>query len=205
LAISQTSIEAPAKETDRFRTAVTFEMPGATWEYVNALHAMYRFHENWPKGMLCHITGEAESGIRSIGIWRSRELEQEYFRRVAVEVITESVRVIGPPPAEAEAENFEPRACAISRVLLTDLCAAFADIGEDPDGGAIHMLGTDPVIDRGAPVLEPGTTCEGLILAWTTSDPGGAVEHRVWTSADHALGESLPLRRISFGSTELPA
>src|SRR4051794_39439290 len=112
-------------------------MPGATWEYVNELHALYRFHENWPDGMLCHITGEVGEGIRSIGLWRNRRLEQEYFVRVAVEVITDSIGEIGPPPVDAAAGNFEPRGTAISRALMTDLCEAFAGIGEDPDGSAI--------------------------------------------------------------------
>lgn len=183
-------------------------MPGATWEYVNELHAQYRFHENWPNGMLCHITGEVDEGIRSTGLWRNRELEQEYFRRVAMEVITNSIHEIGPPPAEAEAENFAPRDCAISRVLLTDLCSAFADIGEDHDGSAINALGTEPVIATrrcgAAEYLDHAP--DGLILAWTTSDEDGETEHQVWATAEHASGDEIhTLRRISFGSRELRA
>lgn len=181
-------------------------MPGATWDYVNELHAQYRFHENWPNGMLCHITGEVDEGIRSTGLWRNRELEQEYFRRVALEVITKSIHEIGPPPAEAEAENFAPRGCSISRVLITDLCSAFADIGEDLNGDAIHALGTEPVIATlrcgAAEYLDHAP--EGLILAWTTKDDEVETEHQVWASAELASGDEIhPLRRISFGASEL--
>ncbi|MBJ7354751.1 MAG: hypothetical protein JHC98_07995 [Thermoleophilaceae bacterium] len=196
----------PAKATDRFGTAVTFEMPGATWDYVNELHAQYRFHENWPNGMLCHITGEVDEGIRSIGLWRNRELEQEYFRRVAVEVITDSIRDLGPPPVDAEAENFEPRAASVSGVLLTELCTAFADIGEDSDGRAINALGTEPVIATlpcgDADYLDHAP--EGLIIAWTTEGPDGCSQHQVWAASEHASGGEIhPLRRISFGLSEL--
>ncbi|MGH2959920.1 MAG: hypothetical protein ACRDKE_09960 [Solirubrobacterales bacterium] len=121
-------------------------MPGASWEYINELHAQYRFHENWPVGMLCHITGEVDDGIRSVGLWRNRELEQEYFRSIAMDVITDSVHDLGPPSADAEAGNFEVSDLAVSRVLLTGLCAEFADIGEDADSTAINILGTEPVL-----------------------------------------------------------
>lgn len=175
-------------------------MPGATWDYVNELHGKYRFHEVWPNGMLCHITGEVDEGIRSIGLWRSRELEQEYFLGVAVEVITDSIHDIGPPPADAAAGNFEPRASAISNVLLTDLCEDFADIGEDLDGSAINALGTEPVITIGGAPLLAGEEYEGLIIAWTED----GVEHQVWTATEHALGgEVHALKRISFGAREL--
>jgi hypothetical protein len=175
-------------------------MPGATWDYVNELHAQYRFHENWPNGMLCHITGEVDEGIRSIGLWRNREMEQEYFRRVALEVITDSIHDLGPPPAQAEAENFAPRATALSNVLLTDLCAAFADIGEDLDGSAINALGTEPVLAIGAPSPLVGDEHEGLIIAWSEA----GVDHQVWTSDELASGDEVyPLKRISFGSSEL--
>lgn len=183
-------------------------MPGATWDYVNELHAQYHFHENWPNGMLCHITGEVDEGIRSIGLWRNRELEQEYFRSVAVEVITDSIHDLGPPPADAEAGNFEPRASSLSRVLMTDLCAAFTDIGEDADGSAINVLGTEPVIATircgAADYLDHAP--EGLIIAWTTEDDDCEIEHQVWASAEYASGGEIhPLKRISFGSSELLA
>lgn len=196
-------------------------MPGATWDYVNALHALYRFHENWPYGMLCHITGEVDSGIRSVGLWLDRDTEQEFFRKTAVEVITESVHDIGPPPADPAASNFEPWAVGVSRVVMTAACDAFADIGSDADGSAINVLGTTPVIvsvPSGETQFRPFAAFDpaheapgGLIIAWDTTD---GYEHQVWASEDHARGalsstdpdlKIYPLKRISFGASELHA
>lgn len=208
----------PAVVTDRFKTSVTFDMPGATWDYVNAMHTSYLFHENWPDGMLCHITGEVGTGIRSLGLWTNRETEQEFFRKVAMVIITDSIHELGPPPVETEAESFAPRAQTIERVVMTELCEAFADIGPDLDGSAIHTLGTDPVIvsfpssakrfRSFEPYKSTDQAPEGLIIAWTTSGPERKLDHQVWASAEHA-GESVPgseihgLKRISFGSSEL--
>jgi hypothetical protein len=211
----------PVRTTDRFKTAVTFDMPGATWDYVNSLHALYRFHENWPYGMLCHITGEVDSGIRSVGLWLDRTTEQEYFRRVALEVITDSIHEIGPPPVDPSGNNFEPRAIEVTRVAMTDACRPFADIGSDADGSAIHVLDTEPVIlsiPKAATQFRPFAAFDpeheapgGLIIAWDTSDGN---EHQVWASKDHAMKalaehkselEIFPLKRISFGSSELNA
>lgn len=208
----------PAIVTDRFKTLVTFDMPGATWDYVNAMHKTYRFHENWPEGMLCHITGEVGSGIRSIGLWTNREIEQEFFRKVAMVIITDSIHELGPPPVETDGESFAPRDQVIERVVLTELCDAFADIGPDLDGDAIHSLGTEPVIvsfpSRAKafrpfePFKSKDEAPEGLIIAWTTNGPEGKFDHEVWSSSEHA-GEPVPgselhgLKRISFGSSEL--
>lgn len=192
-----------------FTTAVTFDMPGATWDYVNALHAEYHFDERWPEGMLCHITGEVDRGVRSIGLWRTQALEQEYFRKVAVEVITASIQKLGPPPGADAGENFEPRPEGITGLLATDLCESFADIGPDDDGAAIAALGTQPVIATVDTSSEQsvfaGDLADGLIVAWTAVTSEGEVEHQVWASEDcaPAAAKSHPLKRISFGSSEL--
>jgi hypothetical protein len=195
-----------------FTTDVTFDMPGATWDYVNAMHAEYRFHEHWPAGMLCHITGEVDQGIRSIGIWRNRELEQHYFQNVAIEVITKSIQKLGPPPIDADGENFEPRSSRITGLLASSLCNAFADIGPDLDADAINALGTTPVIACFGSSADTPTVFgldeipEGLIIAWTISTPEGERELQVWASAEQAPAtETHKLRRISFGSSELQA
>jgi hypothetical protein len=197
-------------------------MPGATWDYVNEMHAQYAFHENWPEGMLCHITGEVDEGIRSIGLWTNREVEQKYFRTVALGVITDSIHELGPPPEDSGAENFEPRESAISRLLLTAACESFADIGPDNDGSAINALDTEPVIatlDSDARGFQPfaflgddHAVPEGLIIAWNSNGTSPAREHQVWASAEEAsqhltdldqAPEIHPLKRISFGASEL--
>jgi hypothetical protein len=210
----------PARTTDRFKTLVTFDMPGATWDYVNLLHEKYKFHEQWPYGMLCHITGEIDAGISSIGLWRDRAVEQDYFRKVALGVITESINQIGPPPSDSAGGDFEPRERAMSNLVMTDLCDGFADIGEDVDGGAIHVLGTEPVLvtfPSGVPHSRPieqlkldGSAPVGLIIAWDSTGVEGTREHQVWSSEELAMQavtdfepELLPLKRISFGSSEL--
>lgn len=202
--------------TDRFQLGVTFEMAGIDWNYVNALHAQYKFHERWPAGMLCHITGEFDGGIRSAGLWTDVIDEQKYFRQTAVPVITDSIMAMGPAVSDEETIDFEPVSREVMHLCLTRLANSFADIGADEDASAVHALGGQPVavrlhISEGVTAL--GDEVDGLVVAWTERDGERPVETQVWSSADHAeragalahagLTEMNPLRRISFGPAEL--
>lgn len=200
IAPSSASAHQPASRPSDFTWAVTFDMPGLDWSYVNALHGRYRFHENWPEGMLCHFTGPVSGGIRTIGIWTNRAEEQEYFRKTAIEVITNSVRELGPPPAGDQAGDFEPDASDIHRLVLSDECTAFADIGEDADASAVHVLGTQPVTARFeysaldtrdydatiAKLSHGAALPEGMLLALTELRGSALVETQVWTSEEAA-------------------
>lgn len=187
---------APAERPRDFTWSVTFDMIGLDWEWVNALHGQYRFHENWPDGMLCHFTGPVSGGVRTIGIWTDRAQEQEYFRKTAIEVITNSVRELGPPPAGDQAGDFEPVARDIHRLALTHACEAFADIGEDADASAINALGTQPVTarfefsaldahDYDATIAQLGWGAalpEGMLLALTERRGPALIETQIWSS-----------------------
>lgn len=200
IAPSSASAHLPASRPRDFTWAVTFDMPGLDWSYVNALHGQYRFHENWPDGMLCHFTGPVSGGIRTIGIWTNRAEEQEYFRKTAIEVITNSVRELGPPPAGDQAGDFEPDASDIHRLVLSTECEAFADIGEDADASAIGALGTQPVTarfeystldphDYDATIAQLGQDAalpEGMLLGLTERRGRSLVETQIWKSEDVA-------------------
>lgn len=206
----------PALTSNRFRCAVTFSLVGADWEYVNALHATYKFHESWPAGMLCHITGVVEDGVRSIGLWTERDVEQAYFRLIAAQIITDSVQTIGPPPAATdEGGDFEPTARQLIHVIASEAVHAFVDIGEDADASAVEALGTRPVaIDLDLrpfddSVYEELTAAlgyedsvpEGMIVAWAEREDAGIFATQVWSSEEQAQfgleSEYLPaLRRV---------
>lgn len=208
----------------RFQLAVTFDLQGATWDFINQLHAAYRFHEYWPPGMLCHITGETAQGVRSLGIWTDEHDEQAFFRDVAVKVITQSMQDLGVPEGDHGAMDFEPTARKIDNLIVGPLLEDFQDIGPDPEANAVHRLGTQPValdctftqarrqevrdaerlldLDRVAP--------EGLILLLDESDEDGQISQcQVWRSRSEALDHwernFLPaLVDVGGATTELP-
>lgn len=182
---------------------VTYDMPGIDWEYVNALHTNHDFTDEWPQGLLGHLTGEIEGGFRAIGIWSSREVEQEYFRKTVMEVITDSVHELGPPPGEDQAVDFEPNGRSVHRLVLAGECASFADIGPDVDGSAVHALGGSPVavyfelpaenLDRYDDLIRrlgyDQALPEGMLLALTERSGDRLFETQVWDSQEQALGE----------------
>ncbi len=204
-------------DTDRFTLAVTFEMNGIEWEYVNQLHSHYKFHEHWPPGMLAHITSEFDGGIRSVGLWTNRRDEQTYFRQTAIPVITDSIMEMGPAVAgnQDAAIDFEPVSRTVDHLTISGLARAFADIGADEDASAVHVLGGQPVVVR----VELGDATpsrvsgEGLIAAWSEHDEDVRIETQVWATTDHAEGAGAleaespvsidRLKRISFGADEL--
>lgn len=186
----------------RYRLNVTFEMAGADWDFVNKLHAAYRFQDRWPQGMLCHLTGIKDGAIVSQGIWTTEEAESAFFRDVAVGVITAAMHDIGPSEGAHGAMDFEPVARNVDRLILGPLLAKFQDIGADLDATAISCLGTDPValdtafhgvtkqqlseavhalsLTRAAP--------EGLILLLNESGTDGVPhQSQFWRSIDEAM------------------
>ncbi|MFT4048698.1 MAG: hypothetical protein QM648_02535 [Solirubrobacterales bacterium] len=214
---------------DRRHTwCVTYDTPGMSWEYSNAVHESFRFHEDWPEGLLVYLLGESEAGHRSAGIWTGPQAEQAFFAKIAIDVLTDSVHELGAP-----ASDFEPVGRSVNRLLLTPDCYAFADIGPDPDGASVRALGTDPATVRiditaldlpdHASAAEQLGSPDGLLMAMTEDEAGGAIETQVWASekaAREALNEIyLPalagicerepepavnrLRRISFSRAEL--
>lgn len=218
MAIATPATTGPT-DTDRFTLSVTFEMNGIDWDYVNRLHSHYRFHEDWPPGMLAHVTSEFDGGIRSVGLWTNRLDEQTYFRQTAIPVITDSIMEMGPAVAgnQDAAIDFEPVSRTVDHLTVSGLARAFADIGADEDASAIHALGGQPVVVRielgdSAPTRASG---EGLIAAWSEHDDDVRIETQVWATTDHAesagaLETELPLsidrlKRVSFGADELDA
>lgn len=184
-----------------FELCVTFDLIGADWEFVNSLHNAYEFDRNWPDDMLCHITSESADGIHSQGIWTNTEAEAEYFRNVAVDVITQAMADLGPAAGKHGAVDFEPVARSIEQLIIGPLLTEFQNIGPDRDAQAVHRLGTDPVVlqtsfseampsevvaasrSLGLRTAAP----EGLILLLDESgETGEPHQSQVWRSADEA-------------------
>jgi hypothetical protein len=190
-----------AIDASMFEWAVTFDLAGVEWEYLNQLHRGYAFHERWPEGMLCHITGATDDGIASLGIWTNERDEQEYFTSVATEVITKAVREQGAPmTAQGEIADFSPTARPIHRLMLNPAAAAFVDIGEDTDVKAIGALGGEPVSVRlehlGLAAAEFDAAMSGLgyddelpaglLVQCVELEDGKLFETQIWTDIDAA-------------------
>lgn len=184
-----------------FELCVTFDLIGADWEFVNALHSAYEFEHNWPDGMLCHITSESADGIHSQGIWTDTEAEGNYFRNVAVNVITQAMADLGPAAGKYGAVDFEPVSRRIKQLIVGPLLGEFQDIGPDHDAQAVHLLGTDPVVvtttfDDAKPTeLVDASRSLGLrtaapeglfLLLDETGDDGVPSQSQVWRSAEEA-------------------
>lgn len=185
-----------------FELCVTFDLIGAEWEFVNALHNAYEYEHNWPDGMLCHITSETADGIHSQGIWTNSDDEAVYFREVAVNVITKAMAELGAADGKHGAVDFEPVSRSIEQLIIGPLLDEFEDIGPDHDAQAIHRLGTDPVAVqisfegiKSANVIEASrslgletTAPIGLMLLLDERDDAGVLHQtQVWRSVDEAF------------------
>lgn len=201
-----------------FELCVTFDMIGADWDFVNALHNAYEYEHNWPDGMLCHITSETAEGVHSQGIWTNPETEAAYFRNVVVNVITQAMADLGPAAGQYGAVDFEPVSRSIEQLIIGPLLEEFSDIGPDHDAKAIHTLGTDPVAlqtsfagVKAAELADASRSLglrtvapEGLLLLVDESDDSG-VPHQtqVWRSVDEAFtfwGESFAPALVDVGA-----
>jgi hypothetical protein len=220
-----------AKPTD-FGLGVTFDLAGAEWPQVNALHAQYEFHKHWPDGMLCHITGITTNGVLSHGVWTNERDEAAYFRDVAIPIITDAVDEIGAARGAESTWDFEPVSRALHDLTLGPGVAAFVDIGADADASAIDVLGSRPVaidldlneiadvaVERMRSQLEydDSTPCDLIMSFEESSTDGDRLQTQIWSSADAANaflknvaiplrsdGSNLrPLKRISFGSSSM--
>lgn len=195
-----------------FDLAVTFDMAGVSWDYINQLHRRYGFHERWPDGMLCHITGLSASGIISLGIWTNAADERAFFTRVASSVITDSIREQGAPITEDGASaDFSPYARELHRLTIGSDVGSFVDIGEDADATAIGVLGSEPVtvqidlngVDADAfdsAMRELGydqQIPDGLLVQCVELSDGQLFESQCWASEDSA--------RAALNSEYLPA
>lgn len=184
-----------------FELCVTFDLIGADWEFVNALHSAYEFEHNWPDGMLCHITSESAEGIHSQGIWTDADVEAAYFRDVAVNVITQAMADLGPAAGKYGAVDFEPVARSIDQLIIGSLLSEFQDIGPDHDAQAVHRLGTDPVVvqtrfnDAKPKKLADASRLVGLrtaapegllMLLDETGEDGVPNQSQIWRSAEEA-------------------
>lgn len=186
----------------RFQLAVTFDLRGAEWEFVNKLHAVYRFHEYWPPGMLCHITGETADGVISVGVWTDEHDEQAFFRDVAVKVITQALQDFGVPAGDFGAMDFQPVSRHVDNLIVGPLLGDFQDIGPDLDASAVFRLGTQPVsLDCTFPQAHPNELCdaerqlglhreapEGLLMLLDERDEEGRPKQsQIWRSRGEAL------------------
>lgn len=196
-ATNQARVACPTE----FKLCVTFDMVGAGWDFVNSLHSAYKFEENWPTGMLCHLTSESSDGMRIHGIWTTPEVQSAYFRNVVVKVITRAMGDLGPAAGKHGAIDFEPNSRNIEQLIIGSLLAEFQDIGADRDGRAIQRLGSDPVAlhksFEGVPSAdivnasrELGLSAcapEGLLLLLDELDADGVAHHtQVWRSQKEA-------------------
>lgn len=201
-----------------FELCVTFDLIGAEWEFVNALHNAYEYEHNWPDEMLCHITSETADGIHSQGIWTDSVAEAAYFRNVAVKVITQAMADLGPADGKYGAVDFEPVSRSIQQLIIGPLLDEFKDIGPDHDAQAIHRLGTDPVAVQTSfegvkptDVIEASRSLglqtaapEGLLLLLDERDEAGEPHQtQVWRSVDEAFsfwGESFAPALVDVGA-----
>jgi hypothetical protein len=206
----------------RFAIAVTFEMPGVSWDYVNELHHAYRFHERWPSGMLCHITGSTDDGVTSIGIWTDVDTEAKYFGETAVNVISEFINANGPTHGDQGAMDYQPTQRSIQRLTLGPQAHMFADIGIDLDASAVGQLGGAPVAveiklgdcsydDYDAAMTELGyndSLPNGLIAQLAQRNGDGLSETQIWASAEAAKNsmesEFFPVIRRTVPNAEMP-
>jgi hypothetical protein len=201
----------PVRSTDLVNVTSDYSTMGSYWEYYNTVYQLLDFAHDWPNGMAAHFAWPEAGTWRVTGLWSSDTAMETFFGRVAVESISRAIQLLGAIPNRDGATDVEPDRHRLLDFQLGPLSRKFCDIGEDRDGAAISVLGTDPigvqldVTGMDFAVYESiakelgyrDSIPSGLIARYAAEVDDGVRIFEVWNLRGHALA--------ALGSTVLPA